>query len=61
VLGWRGWDARMARAARVLQSWEGATERLAGVDARFRDQVVVTLQALVPSAADAAKKDRVRI
>jgi len=60
VLGWRGWDARMARAARVLSAWEGATERLARVDARFRDQVVVTLQP-VPGLAGAAKKDRVSI
>lgn len=61
VLGWRGWGARIDRAARVLDSWQGATDHLASVDARFRDQVVVTLRERGTAVAGAAKKGGMRI
>jgi cell division protein FtsQ len=52
VLGWGSWPAKLERAHRVLQAWEGAAERLASVDVRFRNQVVLTLRALpAPPAA----------
>lgn len=56
ILGWTGWDARIAGAARVLRAWDGATERLAQIDARFLDQVVVTLQPPRTKAVVAAEK-----
>lgn len=44
VLGWGSPGEKLARAARVLKEWEGATDRLAKVDTRFRNQVIVKLR-----------------
>jgi cell division septal protein FtsQ len=43
-LGWRAWESRIERAGRVLASWGDAAGKLARVDLRFRDQVVVRLR-----------------
>jgi cell division protein FtsQ len=52
VLGWGSWPAKLERAERVLQAWEGAAERLASLDVRFRNQVVLTVRPLpAPPAA----------
>ena len=52
VLGWGSWPAKLERAERALQAWEGAAERLASLDVRFRNQVVLTLRPLpAPPAA----------
>ena len=52
VLGWGSWPAKLERAQRALQAWEGAAERLASVDVRFRNQVVLTVRTLpAPPAA----------
>jgi cell division protein FtsQ len=45
VLGWGNWRHKLARSARVLAAWNGQVERLAVVDATFRNQVVVRLRA----------------
>lgn len=47
-LGWQGWERRLQKAVRALRSWEGAAERLARVDLRFRDQVVVQFREAKP-------------
>jgi cell division protein FtsQ len=44
LLGWGNLREKLDRAGRVLTEWEGMTERLAKVDARFRGQVVVKLR-----------------
>lgn len=54
VLGWGSWREKLTRAARVLAAWETQTERLARVDVRFRDQVLVKLRT-PPGAAPRAK------
>jgi cell division protein FtsQ len=52
VLGWGSWPAKLERAERALQAWEGAAERLASLDVRFRNQVVLILRPLpAPPAA----------
>lgn len=53
VLGWGSWPAKLDRAERALRAWEGAAERLASLDVRFRNQVVLILrpQPLPPAAA----------
>jgi cell division protein FtsQ len=61
VLGWEGWEGRIARASRVLGAWEGATDRLHVLDARFRDQVVVELRAPLPPSAEIVQGKRVQI
>lgn len=43
-LGWQAWERRIERAGRVLQSWGDSAGKLAQVDLRFRDQVVVRLR-----------------
>ncbi len=53
-LGWRGWERRLQRANRALQSWQGAAERIARVDLRFRDQVVIELREQRPIRAGGA-------
>jgi len=45
VLGWGSWREKLTRAVRVLETWAGYTDRLASVDARYRNQVVVKLRA----------------
>ena len=52
VLGWGGWVDKVDRAERLFEQWSGETERLASVDARFRNQVVVRL---LPNDAAAAR------
>jgi len=44
VLGWGSWPAKLERAERALHAWHGATDRLASLDVRFRNQVVLTLR-----------------
>lgn len=56
VLGWGSWPAKLERAERALHAWQGAAERLAGLDVRFRNQVVLTLRLLpVPPAPPRAR------
>jgi cell division protein FtsQ len=43
-LGWQAWELRLERAGRVLRSWGESAGKLAQVDLRFRDQVVVRLR-----------------
>jgi len=43
-LGWCGWERRLRRAERVLSKWDESSQRLARIDLRFRDQVVVRLR-----------------
>ena len=54
VLGWGSWTAKLERAQRALTAWHGAAERLAALDVRFRNQVVVTLRQLPIPPAPAA-------
>lgn len=44
VLGWGSWREKLNRATRVLAAWQAQSERLARVDLRFRDQVLVKLR-----------------
>jgi cell division protein FtsQ len=44
VVGWGSWPAKLERAQRALDAWDGVAERLASLDVRFRNQVVVTLR-----------------
>jgi cell division septal protein FtsQ len=54
VLGWGSWPAKLERAERTLLAWQGAAERLASLDVRFRNQVVLTLRThAVPAPAPA--------
>jgi cell division septal protein FtsQ len=46
VLGWGSWPAKLDRAQRALHAWSAGAERLASLDVRFRNQVVVTLRQL---------------
>ncbi len=46
VLGWGSWPAKLERAERALRAWHGAAERLASLDVRFHNQVVVRLRPL---------------
>jgi len=46
VLGWGSWPAKLERAERALRAWSTAAERLASLDLRFRNQVVVTVRQL---------------
>jgi hypothetical protein len=61
VLGWGSWAEKLERAGRVLHAWHGAAERLASVDVRFRNQVVLTLHpAPAPAAPPSAPRPRTR-
>jgi cell division protein FtsQ len=44
VLGWGSWPAKLERAERALHVWRDAAERLASLDLRYRNQVVLTLR-----------------
>ena len=55
VLGWGSWPVKLERAGRALQAWHGAAEGLAGLDVRFRNQVVLSLRA-APAAASVPSK-----
>lgn len=46
VLGWGSWREKLARTERVLAAWDAQPDRLAGIDVRFRNQVLVTTRAL---------------
>jgi cell division septal protein FtsQ len=46
VLGWGSWPEKLERAERALQAWQGDAERLASLDVRFRNQIVLTLRTL---------------
>jgi cell division septal protein FtsQ len=46
VLGWGSWSAKLERAERALHAWHGSVERVAALDLRFRNQVVLTLRPL---------------
>ena len=50
VLGWGSWPAKIERAERALHAWQGATNGLAGLDVRFRNQVVLTMRAAAAAA-----------
>ncbi|MGH7789657.1 MAG: cell division protein FtsQ/DivIB, partial [Candidatus Binatia bacterium] len=50
VLGWGSWPTKLARAEQALQTWRGNPERLASIDLRYRNQVVMRLHP--PPAAD---------
>jgi cell division septal protein FtsQ len=43
-MGWGDWEAKLQRLDRVLELWKGHEERLAVLDASFRDQVVARLR-----------------
>ena len=51
VLGWGSWSEKLERAGRALHAWQGAAERLASLDVRFRNQVVLTLRPVPAPAA----------
>jgi cell division protein FtsQ len=55
VLGWGSWPVKLERAGRALQAWHGAAEGLAGLDVRFRNQVVLTLRSAAAAATVPAK------
>lgn len=50
VLGWGSWPAKLERAARALHAWHGSVERVAALDVRFRNQVVLSLLPPPPPA-----------
>ena len=52
-LGPDGWSDRLARLDGVLGELDARGERVASIDLRFRDQVVLTPRAPVPSAGPA--------
>ncbi|MGD9764554.1 MAG: cell division protein FtsQ/DivIB [Candidatus Binatia bacterium] len=58
LLGWGSWSAKLARVERVLARWRGAVDRLARIDARFRNQVVATTRAPAAAATPAARAKR---
>jgi cell division protein FtsQ len=43
-MGWGDWEGKLQRLDRVLELWKGHEERLAALDASFRDQVVARLR-----------------
>ena len=51
VLGWGSWPVKLDRAQRVLDGWHGPIERLAAVDVRFRNQVVLSFRPVPPPPA----------
>jgi len=51
VLGWGSWSEKLRRADRVVRAWEANADRLAGIDLRFRNQVVLTLRPVPPAPA----------
>jgi cell division protein FtsQ len=55
LLGWGSWSEKVDRARRALESWQGAPERLARLDTRFRNQVVATVRPLPAPPAPVAK------
>jgi len=64
VLGWGSWREKLRRAQRTLRLWEGRTNRLARVDLRFRNQVVVELSetaTISARAKDGRAKDGKKI
>lgn len=44
VVGWSGFEARIARARRVLARWKGRESEIAQLSCLFRDQVVVRVR-----------------
>jgi hypothetical protein len=46
VLGWGSWSTKLERAERALHAWHGSVERVAALDVRFRNQVVLSLRPL---------------
>jgi cell division septal protein FtsQ len=44
VLGWGSWPVKLERAQRALQAWHGGGDRLASLDLRYRNQVLLTLR-----------------
>jgi cell division protein FtsQ len=51
VLGWGSWPVKLERAQRALDAWHGPVERLAAVDVRFRNQVVLSFRPAPPPPA----------
>lgn len=61
VLGWGSWPEKLARAQRVLQAWQGEAERVASLDVRFRNQVVIALRPQEQSPSSSPRRrDNVR-
>ncbi len=62
VLGWGSWSVKLERAARVLTHAQQASDRVARIDTRFRNQVVTTLRArpvAAPAPTPARRRDAV--
>jgi len=55
ILGWGSWREKLTRTSRVLESWDGYADRLASVDARYRNQVVIKMRS--PGANGARPRD----
>jgi cell division protein FtsQ len=48
VLGWGSWAEKIERAERALERWSDGDGRMASVDLRFRNQVVVKVAGVAP-------------
>ena len=48
LLGWRSWEVRLGKALRALGEWPGDIRRLARVDVRYRDQILM-VEKVMPS------------
>lgn len=59
ILGWHGWERRLQKGLRALRSLDAAAERLAVVDLRFRDQVVVRLREIAPAPVGSSRLPKV--
>ena len=60
VLGWGSWSAKLERAQRALDAWHGSAERIAALDVRFRNQVVLSLRPLPPAPAPVGVRPHAR-
>lgn len=60
VLGWGSWPAKLERAQRTLRVWSAAAERLASLDVRYRNQVVVRVRQLPTPPAPAPLRGSTR-
>lgn len=58
-LGWHGWERRLQKGVRALRGFDGAAERLAGIDLRYRGQVVVKLRDVDPAPIDTARTAKI--
>lgn len=51
ALGWDGWRRRLGRARRVLDAWNGQTDRLLAIDLTRSDSVIVRVRDVPAPAA----------